>query len=136
VLQCVAVCCSVLQCVAAEAKSSQQSIKLCSTCVCVAVCCNVLQWIAVRCSALQCVAVCCSVLQLRQRHKHIPQNSAAPVYVLQCIAMRVAVYVAVCCSVLQFVAAAVTSCHKTLQSLYMCCSMLQRVLQCMWQCVL
>jgi len=38
---CIAVCCSVLQCVA----------------VCVAVCCSVLQCV------LQCVAVCCSVLQ-------------------------------------------------------------------------
>jgi len=30
---------------------------------CVAVCCSVLRYVAVRCSALQCVAVCCSVLQ-------------------------------------------------------------------------
>jgi len=30
---------------------------------CVAVCCSVLQRFAVCCSALQCVAVCCSVLQ-------------------------------------------------------------------------
>jgi len=44
VLQCVAVCCSVLQ--------LQR----------VAVCCSVLQCVAVRCSILQCVAVCCSVL--------------------------------------------------------------------------
>jgi len=47
VLQCVAVCCSVLQCVA------------------LSVCCSVLQCLAVCCivSVLQCVAVCCSVLQ-------------------------------------------------------------------------
>jgi len=43
VMQCAAVCCSVLQCVA--------------------VCCSVLQCVAVRCSVLQCVAVCCSALQ-------------------------------------------------------------------------
>jgi len=30
---------------------------------CVAVCCSVLQYVAVCCSVLQCVAVCCSVLQ-------------------------------------------------------------------------
>ena len=41
-LQCVAVCSSVLQCDA--------------------VCCSVLQCVAVCCSVLQCVAVCCSVL--------------------------------------------------------------------------
>jgi len=42
VLQCVVVCCSVLQCVQ------------CGT----AVCCSVLQCVAVCCSVLQCVAVC------------------------------------------------------------------------------
>ena len=30
---------------------------------CAAVCCSVLQGVAVCCSVLQCVAVCCSVLQ-------------------------------------------------------------------------
>jgi len=44
-LQCVAECCSVLQCVA----------------VCVSLCCSALQCVAVRRSASQCVAVCCSV---------------------------------------------------------------------------
>jgi len=53
VSQCVAVCCSVLQCVAV----------CCSVLQCVTVCCSVLQCVAVCCSALQCVAVCCSVLQ-------------------------------------------------------------------------
>ena len=46
VLQCVAVCCSVLQCLQ-----------------CVAVCYGVSLCVAVRCSVLLCVAVCCSVLQ-------------------------------------------------------------------------
>jgi len=45
VLQCVAVCCSALQC------------------VCVVVCCSVLQCAAVCCSAWQCIAVRYSVLQ-------------------------------------------------------------------------
>jgi len=53
VLQCVAVCCSALQCVAVR----------CSVLQCIAVCCSALQCVAVRCSVLQCVAVCCSVLQ-------------------------------------------------------------------------
>jgi len=56
VLQCVAVCCSVLQCVVAtfHGKETNESV---------AVCCSVLQCVAVCCSVLQCVAVCCRVLQ-------------------------------------------------------------------------
>jgi len=58
---CVAVCCSVLQCVAAVC---------CSALQCVAVCVHQLAFdissisvscVAVCCSVLQCVAVCCSV---------------------------------------------------------------------------
>jgi len=61
VLQCVAVCCSVLQ----------HSLRV-GQCGCVAVCWNVLQCVAARitlvvvrlcCSVLLCVAVCCIVLQ-------------------------------------------------------------------------
>jgi len=78
VLQCVAACCSVLQCVAAVVvyvvschlvvwhDTSQLDIskrKLYMICQCVAVCCSVLQCVAVCCSVLQYVAVCCSVLQ-------------------------------------------------------------------------
>jgi len=69
VLQCVAVCCSVLQCVA-----TSEFIETRDACVlameyvagvlqCVAVCCSVLQCVVVCCSALQCGAVCCSALQ-------------------------------------------------------------------------
>jgi len=69
---CVAVCCSVLQCVAVCWWMSQPSwmshvtrcVAVC--CVwysrCVAVGCSVIQCVAVCCSVLQCVAVCCSVL--------------------------------------------------------------------------
>ena len=54
-LQCVAMCCSVLQCAAAVC---------CSVLQCVAVCCNVLQCAAMCCSVLQqCVAVCCCSVQ-------------------------------------------------------------------------
>jgi len=54
-LQCVAVCCSVLQ----------QHMVLNQVDVLqyvAAVCCSVLHCVAVICSVLQCVAVCCSVL--------------------------------------------------------------------------
>jgi len=52
VLQCVAVCCSVLQCVAVYRKIDISFF---------AVYCSVLQCVAVCCSVLHCVAVCCSV---------------------------------------------------------------------------
>jgi len=70
VLQCVAVCCSVLRepfC----ALPIFSCILICSSTIpfahtyvngCVAVCSSVLQCVAVCCSVLQCVAVCCSVL--------------------------------------------------------------------------
>jgi len=61
VLRCVAVCCSVLQCVAAEmvcwtSDFLYYDTKLNSTMRCV------LSGVAVCCSVLQCVAMCCSVL--------------------------------------------------------------------------
>jgi len=51
-LQCAAVCCSVLPYVAVCCRILQ----------CAAVCCSVLPYVAVCCRMLQCVAVCCSVL--------------------------------------------------------------------------
>ena len=54
----IAVCCSVLQCVA-SCRSVLQ---------CVVVCCSVLQCVAVCCSVLQCVAVCCSVEHLTEKN--------------------------------------------------------------------
>ena len=102
---CVAVCCSVLQCVAVT--WIMHTAAHCNTLLhvavtrdsfvshypCVAVCCSVLQCVAVCCSVLQCVAVCCSVLQC----------VAVCCSVLQCVAVCCCVlqYVAVCCSVLQ-----------------------------------
>ena len=80
-MQCVAVCCSVLQCVAVRMKRNCPKIK---APVFDAVCCSVLQWVAVGCRVLQCVAVCCSVLQ-------------CVCSVLQCAAVR--------CSVLQHTSA-------------------------------
>ena len=60
VLQCSAVCCSFLQCVVVCCVWIRTSSLLSSSIV--AVCCSVLQCVAVCCSVLQCVAVCCSVL--------------------------------------------------------------------------
>jgi len=73
VLQCVAVCCSVLQFVGhgvlrarrlwiAVALQCAGSV-LQQVAVCIAVCCSVLQRVVVCCSTFQCDAVCCSVLQ-------------------------------------------------------------------------
>jgi len=67
-LQYVAVCCSVLQCVAVcRSRRPTTCIYdapgytyLCREMQCVAVCCSVLQCVAVCCSVLQCVAVCCT----------------------------------------------------------------------------
>ena len=68
VLQCVSVCCSVLQCVILAVEASPPCDRwsgrvCCSVLQCVAVCRRMLQYVAVCCSVLQCVAVCCSVLQ-------------------------------------------------------------------------
>ena len=54
-----AVCCSVLQRVAACCSVLQCVVVCCSVLQCVAMCCSVLQCVAVCCSVLQCVAVCC-----------------------------------------------------------------------------
>ena len=102
VLQCVAVCFSVLLCVAVRCRQS----RCCSVVQFVVVrckeshgiyldgcrvCCRVLQCAAVGCIGLQRVAACCSVLQ----------RVAACCSVLQCVA--------VCCSVLQCVAVRIAS---------------------------
>ena len=104
VLQCVAVCCSVLQ---SDEYAVHHHVQLLGQRLCVAVCCSVSQFVAVCCSqlnmlfiimfsfmtnvcVLQCVAVCCSVLQSVEYavHHHVQLHSQR-------------VYVAVCCSVLQ-----------------------------------
>jgi len=65
VLQCVAVCCSVLHSVAAVLPgcSTAATYVCCIALKYVALRCRVLQSIAECCSVLQCAAVCCSVLQ-------------------------------------------------------------------------
>ena len=100
-LQCVAVCCSVSQCVqcvvttfvatdsADVVTTLQVCVALCcSALLCVAVCCNVLQCVALCCSVLQCVAVCCSVLQC----------VAVCCSVLQCVVFRGCIYCGADCT--------------------------------------
>jgi len=55
-MQCVAVCCSVLQCVAVHCNNIQHTDNRgprCSVLQCVAVCCSVLQCVAVHCNNIQ-----------------------------------------------------------------------------------
>jgi len=90
VLQCVAVCCSMLQC-AAHVRGC------CSRCA--AVCyayCSVLQHTAACCIVSHCVAGCCRMLQCADSNKQLNSvgcqgHVAACCSVLQCVA--------VCCSV-------------------------------------
>jgi len=85
VLQCVAVCCSVLQrpmilflivlCMCRCAKFSYDDFFLMYDCACsvvqgVVVCCSVLQRVVVGCSVLQCVAVFCKAPN-SMRHRFI-----------------------------------------------------------------
>ena len=113
-LQCVAVCCSVLQVVSnlrtiINSRQKRSNLAVITVLQCVAVRCRALQCVAVCCSALQCVAVCCSVLQR----------------------------VAACCSVLQMhggaVAQSVAGCYRVLKRA--CCNMSQRNAVCyhVWQ---
>jgi len=121
VLQCVAVCCSVLQCVAEihrsihwrqHVYSTQDGVKLDKYMYIYiytyehiyihnymytlhAKCCRVLLSVAVCCSMLQCVAMCCSYM-----YNLHTECGAVCCSVLQCVA--------VCCSVLQRVAAICT----------------------------
>jgi len=77
VLQCVAVCCSVLQRVARRLYVSKTHMSLQGAGVlqCVAVCCSVLQCVAACCSVLQRVAACCSVLQRVARSLYVCKPS-------------------------------------------------------------
>ena len=62
-MNCVAVCCSMLQYVAVCCSMLQYVAVCCSMLQHVAVCCSMLQYVAACCSMLQHVAVCCSMLQ-------------------------------------------------------------------------
>ena len=122
-LQCVAVCCCVLQSLASENRDLHDQAA--SSCSCVAVCCSVLRRITIfmirflsvavvlQCFAVcgslwQCVGVCCSHLLLRIAIFMIRLLPVA--VVLQCVA--------VCCSVLQCVAEN----HDLHYQIHFCCS--------------
>jgi len=113
VLQCVAVCCSVLRCIPVSSCSNCNIVKR-----------HLLQCVAVCCSVLQCVAVCRIVLQcLPVPTPTLSHRACVAVCcsVLQCVA--------VCCSALQYVSV-LTLATSSLQA---CCSVLQcvgSVLQC------
>ena len=154
VLPCVAVCCSVSQCVIYHEfplRWFRKVISLllivvqcggvcCSVLQCVAVCCSVslrktlytpwkTLYNTVCCSVLQCVAVCCIVLQCDTLCCSVLQCVAVCCSVLQCVAVccSVLLCVAVCCSV---------NLRNTLKppkkTRYntLCCSVLQRVAAC------
>ena len=110
-LQCVAGCCSALQCGAlwrvlqnwAHIPSLIMSLKPYGNELQESretVCCSVLQFVAVCCSVLHCAAVCCSVLQCvvfcRSQGNSVLKCAAVCCSVLLCIAVY--------CSVLQCVA--------------------------------
>ena len=59
VLQCVAVCCSVLQCFAERRIVLQYDAVWCSAVRCGIVSRSVLQCVAVQCSVFECVGLCC-----------------------------------------------------------------------------
>ena len=93
-LQCVAMCCSVLLC---ESRTSHRC-QLADP-PCVAVRCIVLKCVAVHCSVLQCIAVCCSVFQCVAVCVVHPIAANSPTYtVLQCDELKFSVLrcVAVC----------------------------------------
>jgi len=90
----VAVCCSVLQCVAKEPKDLGGSL---DTGGWVIAHITELQCVVVWCSVLQCVAVCCSALQCVP---DTPAGGSSHILGLKCVAVhRTALQcVAVCCN--------------------------------------
>jgi len=155
VLQCVAMCCSVLPthtCVPHLRNKVLHLITNYSFNIhqCVAVCSSVLQCFPVCCSVLQCVALAyvCSTSSKQSpsppQKLHLPYTSVC-CSVLQCVAVCCTNYtfhihqciavccsvlqcVAVCCSVLQCVAQTTPSIYiSALQCVAVCCSMMQCV---------
>jgi len=94
-LQCAAVCCSVLQCVAICVNHGWYSCSrsspvhgCCSVPQYVATCCSVPQCVATCCSVPQCVATCCSVCSSLRVHVYcsVVQYGATCWSVLHCVA--------------------------------------------------
>jgi len=116
-LQCVAVCCSVLQCLCCVYCATSHGVLDCFH----SECCSVLQCVAVCCSVLPCVAVCCSMLRCVE----------VPLFVctvpLHTVCLTVFIQsVAVCCRVLQ----CLCSGYCATSHLAVCCSVLQCVAVC------
>jgi len=151
VLQCVAVCCSVLQrnflvsirglCILLdeEEKAFSSGVLCCGVLQCVALYCNALQCAAFHC-VLHCVEACCSALQCVASHCSAWQRVAVQ---YPCVARCCSVYVScsMCCSVLQRSCKLLNNlrmlpdqeektsgvvCRSTLRRVAVCCSVLQR----------
>ena len=109
VLQCVAMHCNTLQCVPVKSRGKSDARTLF-----VASCCIVLQCVAVYCSVLQCIVVCCNMYQQDYKTNQIDARTlhfAACWSALQYVAVRTSEITrqirckdTVCCSVLQCVA--------------------------------
>jgi len=156
VLRRVAVCCSVLQCVAACVLRCAywSTLLCCSVLQRVAVFCRLLQYGALQCvvehwSSLQCIAVHFSVLHcvavwccvhIEAYYKKTHQSISSSTFfgkavkisccsMWQCVAVCCSVLqcIAVCCSVWLFAWAVATVCCSALQCAIVCCSVLQCV---------
>ena len=77
-LQCVAVCCSLLQCVAASV-----DVSVATRDVYTATHCNTLHHAASHCNTLQHSATLCNTLQYTAKHRNTPQHTATPCNTLQ-----------------------------------------------------
>ena len=137
-LQCVAVYCSVSQCVAVccivlKRKRRCVQCTMCSvyvprTFICVSF--NVSVAVLLQCIAMCYRVVCCSVLQCVAAKETVCSEYIPPLFV--CVSSNVSVAVcqlqcvAVCCSTLQCVAV----CCSVLQCIAVCCSVLQCVAVC------
>jgi len=92
VLQCVAMCCSVVQCGAVrhasfvEGHAGRWLLLRCVVLRCVAVYCSVLHCFALCCTVLQCVAMCCTVVQCDAvRHDSFVEGHAERWPLLRCV---------------------------------------------------
>ena len=77
---------------------------ICMDLQCVAVCCSVLQRVVVRCSVLQCVAVCCNILQRSLQCVTVSgdveiDDNVVKSHVCVCACICTYVYVCVCARV-------------------------------------
>jgi len=100
VLQCVAVCCSVLQCAAVSAvRFSKPFATRDSMKQCIVVYCSVLQYVAVCRSVLQCVAVCYTL-----------RNTGREVGGVLCVCVCVCVYV--CLSLCVYMCVSLYACVR------------------------